>query len=118
MREFGDWIKDQAGTIEDKSTFIKPSQTSNGLPVLSKIQKRLMFADMLVPAVKNSPDVLRWIEAFTCVVGEDPPYYLETIELKRLVGKSLEDELDNTKGPTDEVLWVAKVRDLILRGKL
>lgn len=73
MKDFHTWIADMQNSIEDKSEFIKPSScgcSPTKKEILTDMELRLKFADMLVPSIKTRDDADNWYAVFTVCVTD------------------------------------------------
>lgn len=59
MKEFAAWVGDMANSIEDTSYI---SRTKLDMMFLTDMQKRLLFADLIVPSQHTSVLISKWLE--------------------------------------------------------
>lgn len=59
MKDFGAWVSDMAGTIEDPNDFIKPTTKTH-----SEWSVRIAMADLLHPTLETAADYEDWLEVF------------------------------------------------------
>lgn len=64
MKSFAAWIGEMANSVEDGS-YIAKNELS--LSMISNMQKRLMFADIVVPSHCDEGSICDWLGAFAYV---------------------------------------------------
>lgn len=115
--DFTTWVSRQANSIEDKSEFIKPSQAS---VELTDLQKRLLFANLLVPNVDTENLLDVWIEVFRTGVEGNAYGQHQVLPgmLSSLIGEDRADEYYNTNGYYRIILWWKTLKKDIESGVL
>ena len=105
-KEFGAWVAEMAGTIEDKSTFV--SFTSGKDVELTNLQKRVLIADVLVSDVDTEDDVYDWVSAF-CVIMSHATRGTKIVTnayLADIVGREVTRGYMDSEGDEESLEWL------------
>lgn len=123
MRDFHSWVGSRAGTIVDTSVIHKKCTCGalapkyESLPVLTPLQQRAAFADLLVPVVNNENTLCDWITALCAsIVGTIGNCKVAELSLRDLIGDRATDEYFHTDGDKESLRWYGSARINIAAG--
>lgn len=117
IKPYHSWLAEQANSIVDHSTVVRDVQTFSTQPA-TRLQKRAMLANMLVPHVDTEEDVNDWLSAL-CVCLNDRPQGSRSVSEHApvfVIGRDLYQEYNNLEGDHAHLWWIQRLKAKIANG--
>lgn len=114
MKSFTAWISDMANSIEDKST-VKQDDTRNNK--LTKLQVRMLVADLVVPNPTTYNTVDAWMNVFL-VDYDHEQQHISVLEYKDILSDELYTSYLYAHTDLECIRWLAVFKELINKGEI
>lgn len=102
MKEFATWVSDMANSVEDESYI---SRNKLDMMFLTDMQKRLLFADLIVPSQHTSVLISKWLAVAS-----------NNEHRQNILGKKEYDEYTACNSLDSRTTWFKGFRRKVLDG--